>query len=108
MIANGSYGIQIQTKYDDEIGDLARVTNELSMKVSENEKMQRDFISSLSHELRTPLTAITGWSETLLSSDKLDNDTRRGVRIIHREADRLTGMVVDLLDFCAKDATDLR
>ena len=98
-IANGTYGIQIQTKYDDEIGDLARVTNELSMKVSENEKMQRDFISSLSHELRTPLTAITGWSETLLSSDKLDNDTRRGVRIIHREADRLTGMVVDLLDF---------
>lgn len=98
-IANGSYGIQIQTQFDDEIGDLARMINEMSLKISENEKMQRDFISSLSHELRTPLTAITGWSETLLSSDKLDNDTRRGVRIIHREADRLTGMVVDLLDF---------
>ena len=98
-ISNGSYGIQIQTKYDDEIGELARIINEMSMKISENEKIQRDFISSLSHELRTPLTAITGWSETLLSSDKLDQDTRRGVRIIHREADRLTGMVVDLLDF---------
>lgn len=98
-IANGSYGIQIQTEYDDEIGDLARMINEMSLKINENEKIQRDFISSLSHELRTPLTAITGWSETLLSSDKLDNDTRRGVRIIHREADRLTGMVVDLLDF---------
>ncbi len=98
-IANGSYGIQIQNQFDDEIGDLARMINDMSLKISENEKMQRDFISSLSHELRTPLTAITGWSETLLSSDKLDNDTRRGVRIIHREADRLTGMVVDLLDF---------
>lgn len=98
-IANGSYGIQIQTKYDDEIGELAQMINEMSLKISENEKIQRDFISSLSHELRTPLTAITGWSETLLSLDKLDNDTRRGVRIIHREADRLTGMVVDLLDF---------
>lgn len=98
-IANGSYGIQIQTKFDDEIGDLAQMINEMSLKINENEKIQRDFISSLSHELRTPLTAITGWSETLLSSDKLDNDTRRGVRIIHREADRLTGMVVDLLDF---------
>ncbi|MBQ5608481.1 MAG: HAMP domain-containing histidine kinase [Oscillospiraceae bacterium] len=98
-IANGSYGIQIQTKYDDEIGDLAQIINEMSLKISENEKIQRDFISSLSHELRTPLTAITGWSETLLGSEKLDNDTQRGVRIIHREADRLTGMVVDLLDF---------
>ncbi len=98
-IANGSYGIQIQTKYDDEIGDLAEMINEMSLKISENERLQHDFISSLSHELRTPLTAITGWSETLLSSDKLDQDTRRGVRIIHREADRLTAMVVDLLDF---------
>ena len=98
-IANGSYGIQIQTKYDDEIGDLARTINELSLKISQNEKMQKEFISSLSHELRTPLTAITGWSETLLSSEKLDYDTRRGVRIIHRESDRLTEMVVDLLDF---------
>lgn len=98
-IANGSYGIQIQNQFDDEIGDLAHMINDMSLKISENEKMQRDFISSLSHELRTPLTAITGWSETLLSSDKLDNDTRRGVRIIHREAGRLTEMVVDLLDF---------
>ena len=98
-IANGSYGIQIQTQYDDEIGQLAGVINEMSLKISENEKLQHEFISSLSHELRTPLTAITGWSETLLSSDKLDPDTRRGVRIIHREAGRLTEMVVDLLDF---------
>lgn len=98
-IANGSYGIQIHSKFDDEIGELAQIINELSQKISANEKMQWDFISSISHELRTPLTAITGWSETLLSSDKLDNDTRRGVRIIHRESDRLTDMVLDLLDF---------
>ena len=98
-IANGTYGIQIQTKYDDEIGELAGIINELSMKIGENEKVQRDFISSLSHELRTPLTAITGWSETLLGSDRLDEDTGRGVRIIHREADRLTGLVINLLDF---------
>lgn len=98
-IANGSYGIKIETQYDDEIGDLADTINDMSLKINQNEKMQTEFISSLSHELRTPLTAITGWSETLLTSDKLDNDTRRGVRIIHRETARLTEMVVDLLDF---------
>lgn len=98
-ITSGSYGIQIQTKYDDEIGQLADTINEMSMKINQNEKMQTDFISSLSHELRTPLTAITGWSETLLSSDDLTPDSRRGMRIIHREAGRLTEMVLDLLDF---------
>ena len=71
-IAGGAYGIQIQTKYDDEIGQLADNINELSAKVSQNEKMQAEFISSLSHELRTPLTAITGWSETLIGDESLD------------------------------------
>lgn len=98
-IANGSYGVQIQKKYNDEIGVLADTINEMSNKINQNEKMQADFISSLSHELRTPLTAINGWSETLLNSDDLDKETRRGVRIISKEAKRLTEMVVDLLDF---------
>ena len=98
-ITNGSYGIQIETKYDDEVGELADTINEMSIKISENEKMQSEFISSLSHELRTPLTAITGWSETLLSGDGLDYDTRRGMKIIHKEAGRLTDLVLSLLDF---------
>ena len=98
-IANGSYGAQIQKKYNDEIGVLADTINEMSVKINQNEKMQADFISSLSHELRTPLTAINGWSETLLDGDDLDPETQRGVRIISREAKRLTEMVVDLLDF---------
>ena len=98
-ITNGSYGIQIQASYDDEIGDLVDAINEMSIQINQNEKMQTEFISSLSHELRTPLTAITGWSETLLSSDNLDNEARRGMKIIHREAGRLTEMVLELLDF---------
>ncbi len=98
-ITSGSYGIQIQTAYDDEIGELADTINEMSVKINQNEKMQTEFISSLSHELRTPLTAITGWSETLLSTEDLKGDTRRGMKIIHREAGRLTEMVLELLDF---------
>ena len=98
-ITNGSYGIQIEKKYDDEVGELSDTINEMSMKISENEKMQTEFISSLSHELRTPLTAITGWSETLLCDEGMDEDTRRGMKIIHKEAGRLTEMVLSLLDF---------
>lgn len=98
-IAGGSYGMIIQTKYDDEIGELAETINEMSFQISQNEKVQRDFISSLSHELRTPLTSITGWSETILLDETLDPDTQRGMRIILRETNRLTEMVVDLLNF---------
>ncbi|MBQ8911212.1 MAG: HAMP domain-containing protein, partial [Clostridia bacterium] len=98
-IANGSYGTQIQTPYNDEIGVLAETINELSNKISQNEKIQAEFISQLSHELRTPLTVINGWTETLLLDDTMDSMTRQGMKIISGEAKRLTEMVVELLDF---------
>ena len=98
-IANGSYGAQIQKTYNDEIGELVDTINDMSIKISRNEKMQADFISSLSHELRTPLTAINGWSETLLGDENLDEQTARGMKIISKESERLTEMVLSLLDF---------
>ena len=98
-IANGSYGTQIQTRYQDEIGALAETVNEMSSKISQNEKMQAEFISQLSHELRTPLTVINGWSETLLADETMDEGTRQGMKIISSEAKRLTEMVMELLDF---------
>ena len=98
-ISGGSYGVQIKTKYRDEIGDLAETINEMSSKISQNEKMQAEFISQLSHELRTPLTVINGWSETLLADESMDPETRQGMKIISGEAKRLTEMVMELLDF---------
>ena len=99
-IAAGTYGVRIQKRSDDEIGELAETINDMSDKISRAERMQTEFISSVSHELRTPLTAITGWGETLLAADAMDpEETRRGMAIILREARRLTGMVEELLEF---------
>lgn len=99
QIAEGSYGIQAEKKYDDEIGELTDAINEMSLKISQSEKMQTEFISSVSHELRTPLTAITGWSETLMYDPEIKGDSQRGVVIISKEAARLTKMVEELLEF---------
>ncbi len=98
-IANGSYGVQIQKQFDDEIGELADTINDMSMKIAQSEKMQTEFISSVSHELRTPLTAISGWGETLLSEQADPEETRRGIQIILRETRRLIDMVEELLEF---------
>ena len=99
-IAAGSYGIQIEPKYDDEIGELATTINEMSQKISQNNKMQTEFISSVSHELRTPLTAINGWSETLLSGEVTDPESiQKGLSIVVSEGHRLSKMVEELLEF---------
>jgi len=98
-IADGSYGIQINNEYRDEIGDMVESINEMSLKIAQTEKIQKGFISSISHELRTPLTAITGWGETLTYSEDIDEETKRGIEIILKEARRLTKMVEELLEF---------
>lgn len=98
-IAEGGYGIQAEKKYDDEIGELIDTINEMSTKINKAEMVQTEFISSVSHELRTPLTAITGWSETISYDEAIQGDSRRGITIISKEANRLTKMVEELLEF---------
>ena len=100
-ISAGSYGTRIENKYSDELGELVDNINDMSLKISQNEKMKSEFISSVSHELRTPLTAINGWGETILDDDLTDDpeQLRRGIRVIVNESRRLSTMVEELLDF---------
>ena len=100
LIADGSYGVQIEKKYDDEIGELTDTINDMSLKIKQSEKTQSEFISSVSHELRTPLTAINGWAETIMNGEVRDaEDVKKGMGIIVSEARRLTNMVEELLEF---------
>lgn len=99
-IAAGSYGVQIEKRYDDEIGALTDTINDMSLKINQSEKMKNEFISSVSHELRTPLTAINGWAETIMNGEVRDaGDVKKGMGIIVSEARRLTNMVEELLEF---------
>lgn len=98
-IAGGSYGVKLEKSCDNEIGTLTDEINNMSEKVAVAEKSRTDFISQVSHELRTPLTAIMGWSETIAYDPDVQGDSLRGIHIISKEAERLTGMVSELLEF---------
>lgn len=98
-IAKGDFSVRLSKRYDDEIGELCDVINSMAEELQENEKMKNDFISSVSHELRTPLTAIKGWAMTL-NDGYVDQETlHKGMGVIIKESDRLSGMVEELLDF---------
>lgn len=99
-IALGDYDSRIEKRYDDEMGDLCDTINYMAGEISAAERMQNDFISSVSHELRTPLTAIKGWSETLRQGGAADEELmNKGLEVISSEAERLSGIVEELLDF---------
>ena len=98
-IAGGRFGSKLDKQHDDEIGQLTDEINAMSAQVAQSDKSKTEFISQISHELRTPLTAITGWAETIALDPALEGDSKRGVDIIFREAERLTGLVLELLEF---------
>lgn len=99
-IAQGDFNARIDKPYDDEIGELCDTINYMAGELGASEKLKNDFISSVSHELRTPLTAIKGWAETMQMSGQTDASTmEKGMGVIVRESERLSGIVEELLDF---------
>jgi signal transduction histidine kinase len=99
LIAQGDFNARIEKSNDDEIGQLCDTINDMAVELGQSEKMKNDFISSVSHELRTPLTAIKGWAETIEAGETDQKTFERGMNIIARESERLSGIVEELLDF---------
>jgi two-component system phosphate regulon sensor histidine kinase PhoR len=63
------------------------------------EAVRREFLSNAAHELRTPVTSISGYAETLLGAGgAVDAETSREfLQTIHRNAQRITSLVSDLV-----------
>lgn len=97
-IAMGNFSEHILNDSNDEIGQLCASINHMADELSTADAMKNEFISSVSHELRTPLTAIKGWAETIMSDNDADT-TKKGIRVIVNETERLSQMVEELLDF---------
>ncbi|MFI6092476.1 sensor histidine kinase [Streptomyces sp. NPDC051218] len=64
----------------------------------ESETRVRQFVADASHELRTPLASIRGYAElTRRGRESPGPDTRHALGRIESEAQRMTGLVEDLL-----------
>ncbi len=76
----------------------------------EEEEMKSVFTSIISHELKTPVALIKGYAQTLARPDATwDRETAaQGLQIIEEEADRLEGLINNLLDASRIQARGLK
>jgi two-component system, OmpR family, phosphate regulon sensor histidine kinase PhoR len=70
------------------------------------EAVRRDFVANASHELRSPLTVISGYLETLGQDPALDEELRGPVAEMQRQAERMTGIIRDLLELSRLEESD--
>ena len=96
----------------DEIGDLARSFEKMSLKITESHQLMQvsktnaekanqdksDFIANMSHEIKNPLQAILGSIEILNQNKKLDEQIPY-LNSIQFSAQQLNYLVIDVLDF---------
>lgn len=80
---------ELSDALDDSAADLARARN-----------YQKELLANVSHDLRTPLTMIKGYAE-MVRDISWEDETQRNADtgIIIREADRLTALVNEILEY---------
>ena len=68
--------------------------------LEELERQRAEFLGMVSHELRIPLAAIKGSTAALLGGVRnfAPAETREFIRIVDGQADRMIGLIADLLD----------
>jgi signal transduction histidine kinase len=88
--------ISLQDEIKKAVADLEKAYKNLK----ETQQYRYDFFSNITHDLRTPITAIKGATELLELKIK-DGESAAYIAIVHRNIEKLSLMVQDLLD-CAK------
>ena len=107
-IEKGNYGIKLETKTNDEIGELAEAFNNMSETLKNNteELVKREKLASLgkmaavlAHEIKTPLTSIKLNADIIAENLDLSKEDKENFEIMKTEINRLNNLVKDVLQF---------
>jgi signal transduction histidine kinase len=103
-VAAGNYDTKVPTNAPGELGHLSERFDEMTSRLAEVERMERNFLMSVSHELRTPLTAIRGHVSALREGVIDDPELQElSLETVEAEAQRLERLVGDILDLAKLD-----
>lgn len=100
MLGNDNYEDHFEKGFCRELDELDEAMTQSAEKLAEARDYQKELLANVSHDLRTPLTMIRGYAEMLRDvswENEIQRNTDTGVII--READRLTAMVNEILEY---------
>ncbi len=79
-----------------------------AQRMHELDMMKFKLFTNISHEIRTPLSLITSPLEHLLKSDRVNEETKDHLKIMHRNAKRLLSLVNQLMEYRKLEAGKLK
>tara|TARA_R110000751_G_C13794560_1_gene482664 strand:+ start:175 stop:4152 length:3978 start_codon:yes stop_codon:yes gene_type:complete len=87
-----------------EIKAQLRLEHEETERLKKLDEFKTKLYTNISHEFRTPLTLISGPIENQLAKTKLSKEDKRELSLVKQNADRLVGLVDQLLDLSMIDS----
>lgn len=80
------------------LGYARQMDKRISREQAEKEgRMRRELTQNIAHELKTPVASILGYTETILNTPSIDEDTRNQfIARTHMQAQRLTALLQDI------------
>ncbi|MBF0440950.1 MAG: HAMP domain-containing protein [Oligoflexales bacterium] len=82
---------------NDELRDLVKTFNEMLSRIEDSFQRLHRFPGDVSHELRTPLAVMKGEAELALRRKRSEEEYRKSLEIIVKEAENMVAIVEDLL-----------
>lgn len=98
QMAVGNFKVKIQSRSNDEVGELVNSYNAMAEALGNLDMMRNDFIASISHELRTPMTSIGGFIDGILDGVIPAEKQEHYLQIVKEEIARMNALVNDLLN----------
>lgn len=97
-LASGDYSVQFNSAQYTEIAKLSDSLNYMKDEMKKSDDFQKELIANVSHDLKTPLTMIKAYASMIKEISGDDKEKReKHLSVIIDEADRLTGLVNDIL-----------
>lgn len=96
-VALGEYDIELESKREDEIGELTNNFNKMTHGLKSTENLQKEFINNVSHEIKTPVSSIEGFAKFLKDKNLTDEEREEYANIIIEEAKRLENLTGKIL-----------
>lgn len=92
----------------DELYQLGRTFDQMLDRLQEAFEREKQFTSDASHELRTPVAVITSQAEYVLRHDDLPPETEQHLQVILSQAQRMSGLIGQLLMLSRADRGQLK
>ena len=100
MLSGEDYKNNFEKGFCRELDELSDALDDSAENLTQARDYQKELLANVSHDLRTPLTMIRGYAE-MVRDISWEDETQRNAdtAIIIREADRLTALVNEILEY---------